>query len=76
MNGFELKLWRIGMGWEQERAAEELGVSRRTYQYYEKKGPVQSIYLATFTLSLKAKYKDLHQLDREQILDILKLHIP
>lgn len=32
MTGFELKLWRRGMNWDQERAAEELGVSVRSYK--------------------------------------------
>ncbi|MBI6194818.1 helix-turn-helix transcriptional regulator [Providencia rettgeri] len=36
MTGFELKLWRRGMNWDQERAAEELVVSVRSYKRYEK----------------------------------------
>lgn len=36
MDGFELRIWRRGMNWDQERAAEELGVSLRTYKRYEK----------------------------------------
>jgi DNA-binding XRE family transcriptional regulator len=54
MTGFELKLWRNGMGWEQERAAEELGVSRRTYQGYEKTSPPKAVVLATQALSFRA----------------------
>lgn len=54
MTGFELKIWRTGMGWEQERAAEELGVSRRTYQAYEKRKPPKAIILATQALSFRA----------------------
>ncbi len=36
MLGYELRLWRKGCGWTQERAAEEFDVSLRTYQMYEK----------------------------------------
>lgn len=36
MTGFELKLWRRCMNWNQERAAKELGVSVRSYQHYKK----------------------------------------
>ncbi|HHR5944768.1 TPA: helix-turn-helix domain-containing protein [Providencia alcalifaciens] len=36
MTGFELKLWRRGMSWDQERAAEELDMSVRSYKRYEK----------------------------------------
>nr|WP_261643083.1 helix-turn-helix transcriptional regulator [Erwinia mallotivora] len=39
MTGFELRLWRRGLGWTQERAAEELGLSLRTYKTYEKTSP-------------------------------------
>lgn len=31
----ELRLWRQDLGWSQERAARELGVSLRTYKYFE-----------------------------------------
>ncbi len=53
MSGFELRIWRKGMGWDQERAAEELGVSLRTYKRYEKAGEVAKlIELATLALSM------------------------
>lgn len=58
MTGYELKLWRTGMGWEQERAAEELGVSRRTYQNYETTQPPKAVILATQALSLKALWPE------------------
>lgn len=32
MTGFELRIWRRGYNWTQERAAEELGVCLRTYK--------------------------------------------
>nr|WP_309476549.1 hypothetical protein [Escherichia coli] len=32
MTGYELKLWRRGMNWTQERAAEEFGISLATYK--------------------------------------------
>lgn len=50
MTGFELRLWRRGLGWSQERAAEELGVSLRTYKVYEKKSPPRMAILATQAL--------------------------
>ena len=43
MSGFELRLWRRGMGWDQERAAEELGISLRTYKRYEKKAETATV---------------------------------
>lgn len=61
MTGYELKLWRTGMGWEQERAAEELGVSRRTYQNYEKTSPPLTVALATQALSLRALWPEATQ---------------
>lgn len=54
MGGFELRIWRRGMNWDQERAAEELGVSLRSYKRYEKANEVaRQIELATFALSIK-----------------------
>ncbi|MEY0878470.1 helix-turn-helix domain-containing protein [Providencia manganoxydans] len=54
MTGFELKLWRRGMNWDQERAAEELGVSVRSYKRYEKAQSIAKlIELSTFALSIK-----------------------
>ncbi|HHR6154884.1 TPA: helix-turn-helix domain-containing protein [Providencia alcalifaciens] len=62
MTGFELKLWRRGMNWNQERAAKELGVSVRSYQRYKKaKKIAKLIELATFALSEKMK-KNLNNL--------------
>ncbi|MUM75549.1 hypothetical protein GNZ05_25855 [Escherichia coli] len=55
MSGFELRLWRRGMGWGQERAAEELGISLRTYKRYEKKAETgKLIELATEALTRRA----------------------
>ncbi len=54
MSGFELRLWRRGMHWDQVRAAEELGVSLRSYKRYEKSPKVTKLVaLATFALSVK-----------------------
>ncbi|MBO1811500.1 helix-turn-helix transcriptional regulator [Serratia ureilytica] len=54
MGGFELRIWRRGMNWDQERAAEELGVSLRTYKRYEKVEAVPKVVeLATWTLSAR-----------------------
>ncbi|ENY7433633.1 helix-turn-helix transcriptional regulator [Escherichia marmotae] len=55
MSGFELRLWRRGMGWDQERAAEELGISLRTYKRYEKKAETGKLLeLATEALTRRA----------------------
>lgn len=51
MTGFEFRLWRRGLNWTQERAAEELGISLRTYKKYEKFSPPLMAELATETLS-------------------------
>ncbi|MCW2258398.1 transcriptional regulator with XRE-family HTH domain [Providencia alcalifaciens] len=54
MTGFELRLWRRGMNWDQERASKELGVSLRSYKRYEKAQEVAKlIELATFTITIK-----------------------
>lgn len=58
MKGFELRLWRKGMDWTQERAAEELGVNLRTYVSWEKKGCSRLVDLATSQLSLRAVWPD------------------
>ena len=56
MSGFALCIWRRGMGWDQERVAEELGVSPRNYKRYEKSNEVaRLIELATFGLSMRYK---------------------
>lgn len=53
MSSFELKIWRRGMNWDQERAAEELGSSLRSYKRYEKIPKVTKlIELATFGLGV------------------------
>ncbi|MGX9867163.1 XRE family transcriptional regulator [Enterobacter mori] len=55
MTGYELRLWRKGMNWSSDRAAEELGVSLRTWKDYENAEEVKRcVELATVTLSLAA----------------------
>lgn len=46
MTGYELKLWRRGMNWTQERAAEEFGISLATYKRYEKGVPPRVMEMA------------------------------
>lgn len=60
MGGYELRVWRVGMGWTQELAAEELGVGRRTYIAWEKSGPANPLLveLATRALSLRAEWPE------------------
>lgn len=53
MTGFELRLWRRGLDWTQERAAEELGVSLRTYKTYENTVPKQTAILAAQALAVR-----------------------
>ncbi|MBY4954593.1 helix-turn-helix transcriptional regulator [Pantoea sp. DY-17] len=53
MTGWQLKLWRRSLLWSRDRAAEELGVSLRTYKDYENAERVKrSVAMATVTLSL------------------------
>ncbi|WON75548.1 helix-turn-helix transcriptional regulator [Serratia sp. UGAL515B_01] len=53
MTGFELRLWRRGLDWTQERAAEELGVSLRTYKSYENKAPKKTAIIAAQALAVR-----------------------
>lgn len=61
MKGFELRLWRIGMGWTQELAAEEMGVSLRTYQNWETphKRVSRTVELSAGMLSVQKVLPDL-----------------
>ncbi|AXF51430.1 putative transcriptional regulator [Erwinia phage Pavtok] len=56
MGGYELKLWRVDLGWSQERAAEELGVSRKTYLGWEQRGASRLVELATRQLTLREQW--------------------
>lgn len=59
MTGFELRIWRRGFGWDQERAAEELGISLRTYKRYEKAGGISKLVeLATSALTMKTSIRE------------------
>lgn len=54
MTGFELRLWRRGFGWGQEKAAKELDISLRTYKRYESRKEIEKIVeLATEALTLR-----------------------
>lgn len=56
MTGFELRLWRRGFGWAQERAAEELDISLRSYKRYESRKEIEKIVeLATEALTARAE---------------------
>ena len=53
MTGYDLRLWRKGLGWSRDRAAEELGVCLRAYKDYENADRVKrAIELATVALAL------------------------
>lgn len=74
MTGYELRLWRKGLFWNQERAANELDVNIRTYKRYEKRPddsvPVKIDY-ATRTLSLIDMLPELAQLSQEAVISRL-----
>ncbi|MEN4936417.1 helix-turn-helix transcriptional regulator [Pantoea agglomerans] len=79
MTAYELRLWRCGMGWTQERAAEELGVSFPTYKRMELKrnGKLPavvplSVQYATATLTLRAMLEGFHQMNKTQVLTQLQ----
>lgn len=58
MTGFELRLWRRGLNWDQEKAAHELGISSRSYKRYEKSSFVSRLVeLASRTLEREATEK-------------------
>ncbi|WP_337263651.1 MULTISPECIES: helix-turn-helix transcriptional regulator [unclassified Serratia (in: enterobacteria)] len=65
MTGFELKLWRTGLGWTQRRTAEEFGISMRTYIRYEQASPPRGIVLAIQALSLAAMLSEIDMLPAE-----------
>lgn len=75
MTGYELRLWRKGLSWTQERAAEELDVSLRTYKRYEKH-PAQPLPLlvehSTRLLMLQQMLPELEHLSRDAIL--IRIH--
>ncbi|ECG3546261.1 XRE family transcriptional regulator [Salmonella enterica] len=54
MTGYELRLWRKGLGWSRDRAAEELGVCLRSYKAYENADLIRrNIALATVSLTIR-----------------------
>ncbi|HEY2455096.1 MAG TPA: hypothetical protein VGI71_21230 [Scandinavium sp.] len=56
MTGFELRLWRRGHEWDQQRAAEELDIGLRTYKRYEKSAKIPLLLeLAIEGLSLRKR---------------------
>ncbi|MDH1089048.1 helix-turn-helix transcriptional regulator [Pantoea brenneri] len=79
MTAYELRLWRCGMGWTQERASEELGVSFPTYKRMELKRNGRlpatiplTVEYATTTLTLKAMLQGFHQMNKAQVLTQLQ----
>jgi len=75
MTAYELRIWRRGMGWTQERAAEALGISFPTYKRMELKregqhpAPVPlAVEYATATLTLKAMQPHLQKMTKAQVL--------
>lgn len=73
MTGFDLILWRRGLHWTQERAAEELGISRTSLVKYEDGAVVpRTVKLATVALSLKAEWPFLQKLPKDKLLHLIK----
>lgn len=74
MTGYELRLWRKGCGWTQERAAEEFGISLRTLQVYEKcQGAIPLLAeRASRELQLRAMLREFDALTKTQILQRLQ----
>ncbi|EIC83153.1 helix-turn-helix transcriptional regulator [Serratia sp. M24T3] len=70
MTGYELRLWRKGCGWTQERTAEKLGVSLRTYQVYEKSQKAIPILVerASRELIIRTMLSEMEALTKEKIL--------
>ncbi|MBZ3802714.1 helix-turn-helix domain-containing protein [Leclercia adecarboxylata] len=74
MTGYELRLWRKGMGWSSDKAAEEIGVSLRTWKEYEKSAEVKRVVeLATVSLSLAATFPtfELRQTTKGRVLNMV-----
>nr|QLG00760.1 hypothetical protein [Leclercia adecarboxylata] len=74
MTGYELRLWRKGMGWSSDKAAEELGVSLRTWKEYEQAAEVKRVVeLATVSLSLAAIFPtcSLRKTTKERVLNMV-----
>ncbi|WP_241647643.1 MULTISPECIES: transcriptional regulator [Rosenbergiella] len=70
MTGFELRLWRRGCNWTQDRAALYFGISLRTYQVYEKMpGDIpQLAERATRELQLRQMLPELKKLSKEHVI--------
>ncbi|PAP42247.1 hypothetical protein CJS40_26305 [Salmonella enterica subsp. enterica serovar Aberdeen] len=48
-------MWRIGLGWSSDRAAEDLGVCLRSYKAYENADQIKrNIALATVSLTVRS----------------------
>lgn len=72
MTGYELRLWRKGLGWDQEQAAAALDVCVRSYKTYEKSPKISRVLeLATQSLSLKAFWPELKNRDLQHTLSRL-----
>lgn len=75
MTGYDLRLWRIGLGWSRDRAAEELGVSLRTWKDYENAPQVKrAVELATIALSIQDMLPRIQdrQVSKQRMSDMLK----
>ncbi|WP_168403380.1 helix-turn-helix domain-containing protein [Erwinia amylovora] len=73
MTGFDLILWRRGLNWTQERAAEKLGISRTSLVKYEAGAAVpRTIELSTIALSLKEEWPVLEKLSKDKLLHRMK----
>ncbi|WP_413484551.1 helix-turn-helix domain-containing protein [Morganella psychrotolerans] len=60
MTGFELRLWRKGLNFTQEQAAAMFGLTRRTWNRYERNNPPKIVDMAIIALSLTELKSDLY----------------
>ncbi|UAN45191.1 helix-turn-helix domain-containing protein [Serratia sp. JSRIV001] len=73
MTGFELKMWRKGLKWTQAQAADEFGISLRSYVRYENTAPPRVVQLAITALSLKFMMNDINCLDADLLRTRLRI---
>ena len=73
----DLIAWRKAMGWTQERAADQLGVSRRTYQSLESgSDAVPIVYTLACTHLASAGLDSDMPADVRGVLELLAAHDP
>jgi len=73
LTGFDLILWRRSLNWTQERAAEELGISRTSLVKYEDAISVpRTVQLASVALTLKTEWPVIKKMNKDKLLALLQ----